>query len=336
MELPPRPAVLPATPPALPPRARWANPTAMIQDSQPSTPYGGLDARAAATNGRPQPAAAPLRRARDPKVVHRGIPDVQGRGDTRGIPLQRAGVTGLRYPATALDPSGVERPTIAVLELSVSVPAESKGTHMSRFVQLVQEDTRRLCPGSLVEVARRMRTLLDAEAGRIDVRFPLFFERAAPVTGATGMVDVGCGITVELDAERLDLALRVEVTVTSLCPCSKEISDYGAHNQRGVITLEVRTARGADGEPTAIPIGELIEAAEESASCRVYPVLKRPDERWVTMEAYENPVFVEDMVRGVAERLMRDERVVWFRAHAQNLESIHGHDAFAETEWSRG
>jgi GTP cyclohydrolase I len=273
--------------------------------------------------------------APDRKLDFKGIPDVQGRGDTRGIPLQRAGVTGLRYPATAIDPEGVERPTIAELELSVSVPAESKGTHMSRFVQLVQEDSRRMCAASLVRIAREMRELLDADSGRIAVRVPLFFERAAPVSGARGLVDVGCGLTVELHGDRLDLVERVEVTVTSLCPCSKEISEYGAHNQRGIITIEVRAARDASDAPLPIPVGDLIHAAEESASCRVYPVLKRPDERWVTMEAYENPVFVEDMVRGVAARLMADERVAWFRVHARNLESIHGHDAFAETEWSR-
>ena len=313
----------------------------MIQDSQPTAPASGTDTRPNQTQGkavgRPTRQAQPTseRRARDPKLEHRGIPDVQGRGDTRGIPLQRAGVTGLRYPATAIDPKGVERPTIASLELSVSVPAESKGTHMSRFVQLIQEDSRQMSADSVVSVARRMRDLLDAESGRIEVRFPLFFERAAPVSGAKGMVDVGCGLTVELHGDTLDLVERVEVTVTSLCPCSKEISDYGAHNQRGILTVEVRTTRGADGQPQTIPVGELIDAAEDSASCRVYPVLKRPDERWVTMEAYENPVFVEDMVRGVAQRLMEDERVAWFHVHARNLESIHGHDAFAETEWRR-
>lgn len=305
-------------------------PAAPAATFDPAGPPSAGPAHAAPTRG-----VAPGRRARDPKLDHRGIPDVQGRGDSRGIPLQRAGVTGLRYPATALDPAGVERPTIATLELSVGVPAEAKGTHMSRFVQLVQDDSRRMGAASLVRVAREMRELLDAEEGRIDVRYPLFFERAAPVSGAKGMVDVGCGLTVELRGDRLDLVERVEVTVTSLCPCSKEISDYGAHNQRGIITVEVRTVCDAEGAPVAIPVGELIEAAERSASCRVYPVLKRPDERWVTMEAYENPVFVEDMVRGVAKRLMEDTRVAWLRVHARNLESIHGHDAFAETSWAR-
>ena len=271
----------------------------------------------------------------DPKLDSRGIPDVQSRGDSRGIALQRAGVTGLRYPATVLDPDGIERPTIAVLEMSVAVPAESKGTHMSRFVQLIQQDARQLSAASLMGVARGMRQRLEAKTGRIDVRFPLFFERAAPVSGEVGLVDVECGLTVDVSETGVDLLESVAVTVTSLCPCSKEISDYGAHNQRGILTLEVRPTRGPDGEPLSIPVGELIEAAEESASCRVYPVLKRPDERWVTMQAYENPVFVEDMVRGVSQRLMADERVTSFRVHARNLESIHGHDAFAETEWSR-
>ena len=304
----------------------------MIQDSQPSVPAARRGAPDAQAFDSPSLGA---RSAQDPKFDHQGIPDVQGRGDVRGIPLQRAGVTGLRYPATAVDPDGVERPTIVELEMSVEVPAESKGTHMSRFVQLVQDDERRLDADSLVDAARRMRELLDAKTGRIQVNFPLFFERAAPVSGEKGLVDVECGLTAELTEDGLDLVERVGVTVTSLCPCSKEISDYGAHNQRGILTVEVRTHTDGDGAPVTIPVGELIHAAEESASCRVYPVLKRPDERWVTMEAYENPVFVEDMVRGTAERLMADERVRWFRVHARNLESIHGHDAFAETEWTR-
>lgn len=273
--------------------------------------------------------------ARPSKVAQGPLEDVQGRGDTRGIRLDRAGVTDVRYPATVVDPDGVERPTIVNLEMSVAVPAESKGTHMSRFIEIVQEDERSLDPTGMVRILREMQRRLESGTARVALEFPMFMEREAPVTKSKGMVDVDCGYVGEIDGDAIDLTQRVTVTVTSLCPCSKEISDYGAHNQRGAVTVEVRTRRDEDGLPVTMPLGDLVFAAEESASCRIYPVLKRPDERWITMEAYENPVFVEDMVRGVAKDLQADERVASFRVHARNFESIHGHDAFAETSWSR-
>jgi len=263
------------------------------------------------------------------------LEDVQGRGDSRGIRLECAGVTDVRYPATALDPEGVERSTIVNLEMSVAVPPESKGTHMSRFIEIVQADERRLGPEAVLRMLRTMQERLDAREARLVLDFRLTMEREAPVTKSKGMIDIECGFVGLIDGDDIDLVQKAVVTVTSLCPCSKEISDYGAHNQRGAVTVEVRTRKGEDGTPVTLPMGDLIFAAEESASCRIYPVLKRPDERWITMEAYENPVFVEDMVRGVAERLQADERVVSFRVHARNFESIHGHDAFAETSWSR-
>ena len=272
---------------------------------------------------------------RPDKTSQAPLEDVQGRGDTRGIVLQRAGVTDVRYPATAIDPDGIERSTIVNLEMSVAVPADSKGTHMSRFIEIVQADERALSPESVIAMLREMQSRLEAQEARLAIEFPLFMEREAPVTKSKGMIDVGCAYVGMIDGEAIDLVQKVVVTVTSLCPCSKEISDYGAHNQRGALTVEVRTTKDADGIPVTLPLGELIYSAEESASCRIYPVLKRPDERWITMEAYENPVFVEDMVRGVATRLQADERVQSFRVHARNFESIHGHDAFAETSWSR-
>ena len=288
---------------------------------------------------RERPAGDPRRQSEGPsrpaKITSDPIEDVQGRGDARGIKLDQAGVTGVRYPATAVDPAGVQRPTIATLEMSVAVPAHSKGTHMSRFLEIVQADGRVLDPTGMVRILKEMQSRLDSGEARLAVDFPLFLEREAPVTGAKGMVDVECGYVGTIDGEGIELSQRVVVTVTSLCPCSKEISDYGAHNQRGAVTVEVRTRAGADGAPITMPLGDLIDAAEESASCRIYPVLKRPDERWVTMEAYENPVFVEDMVRGVAERLEADERIASYTVHARNFESIHGHDAFASTSWTR-
>jgi len=263
------------------------------------------------------------------------LEDVQGRGDVRGIRLDCAGVTDVRYPATAIDPDGVERSTIVKMEMSVVVPPESKGTHMSRFIEIVQADDRQLGPATVLRMLREMQGRLEAAEARLVLEYPMFMEREAPVSKSKGMIDIDCGFVGLIDGDDIDLVQKAVVTVTSLCPCSKEISDYGAHNQRGAVTVEVRTRKDEDGTPVTLPMGDLIFAAEESASCRIYPVLKRPDERWITMEAYENPVFVEDMVRGVAERLQADERVVSFRVHARNFESIHGHDAFAETSWSR-
>ena len=272
---------------------------------------------------------------RPEKATTGPLEDVQGRGDVRGIRLDRAGVTDVRYPATAIDPDGIERPTIVNLEMSVAVPSESKGTHMSRFIEIVQADERGLGPEAVVRMLRVMQRRLEAQEARLALDFPLFMEREAPVTGSKGMIDIDVGYVGLIDGEDIDLVQKAVVTVTSLCPCSKEISDYGAHNQRGAVTVEVRTRKDADGTPVTMPMGELMFAAEESASCRIYPVLKRPDERWITMEAYENPVFVEDMVRGVAERLQADDRVESYRVHARKFESNHGHDAFAETSWSR-
>ncbi|MEM8712310.1 MAG: GTP cyclohydrolase, FolE2/MptA family, partial [Planctomycetota bacterium] len=156
------------------------------------------------------------------------LEDVQGRGDTRGIVLERAGVTDVRYPATAIDPDGIERSTIVNLEMSVAVPAESKGTHMSRFIEIVQADERALSPDSVVAMLRTMQSRLEATEARLAIQFPLFMEREAPVTKSKGMIDVDCGFVGTIDGDTVDLVQKVVVTVTSLCPCSKEISDYGA------------------------------------------------------------------------------------------------------------
>jgi GTP cyclohydrolase IB len=167
------------------------------------------------------------------------------------------------------------------------------------------------------------------------VRFPYFIRRAAPASGATALMDYQCWFTGEAGETSNDFVLGVEVPVTSLCPCSKEISEYGAHNQRGHISTEVRPVRAMNGSPEMIWIEELIEIAESSASAPVYPLLKRVDERHVTMQAYDNPVFVEDMVRNVAVRLQADPRVAWCSVHAVNQESIHNHNAFARVAWTR-
>jgi len=261
--------------------------------------------------------------------------DVQSREDVRGVRLDRAGVSGLRYPIVVLDKRHEKQHTIATIAMSVGVPHNEKGTHMSRFVEVLNERRGEVTMRTLPSILQRVLEHLDAESARVDLSFPYFVERSAPASGAAGLMDYECRFVAEATEASDDFVLGVRVPVTSLCPCSKAISDYGAHNQRGYITIEVRPRRKDDRTPELIWFEELVDLAESCASAPVYPLLKRPDERHVTMQAYENPVFVEDMVRNASRRLQDDPRISWFRVHAVNQESIHNHDAFAEVEWAR-
>ncbi|HWD41790.1 MAG TPA: GTP cyclohydrolase FolE2 [Fimbriimonas sp.] len=261
------------------------------------------------------------------------LEDVQNRRDTRKLALDQAGVSDIRHPIVVLDRERQKQATVATIAMSVNLPHEFKGTHMSRFIEVLSahrgEITLRTLPAILDELKQR----LHAKAARMEVSFPYFLERRAPVTGATALMDYQCAFVGESNGSSADFRLQVTVPVTSLCPCSKAISDYGAHNQRGLITIDVRTNRTPEGLPAIIWIEELVDLAEQAASAPVYPLLKRADERFVTMQAYDNPVFVEDMVRTVALGLQTDSRVAWFRIHAANQESIHNHSAFARIEW---
>lgn len=262
--------------------------------------------------------------------------DVQSRADERGIALDRVGVTDLRYPIVILDRARERQSTTARVTMSVSLPHHFKGTHMSRFLEVLNEHRGEVTMRTLPKMLSELRARLDAESARVELHFTYFLERAAPASGARGLMDYECSFIGEASGTREDFVLGVKVPVTSCCPCSKEISDYGAHNQRGIISIDVRSARVGDArEPALIWIEELVEIAEKSASAPVYPLLKRNDERHVTMQAYENPVFVEDMVRNVAGTLQDDPRVAWFGVHAVNYESIHNHSAFASVEWER-
>lgn len=263
------------------------------------------------------------------------IVDVQSRPDTRGLPLDQVGVRDIRCPITVLDRLAIQQHTIADLNLSVSLPHHFKGTHMSRFVEILERHRGELTMRTMPSLLSELRAKLDAERARVEVRFPYFLNRSAPASGATALMDYQCWFVGEASDEASDFVLGVEVPVTSLCPCSKEISAYGAHNQRGHISIEVRTTPAVTGEPNLYWIEELIEVAERSASAPVYPLLKRADERYVTMQAYDNPVFVEDMVRNVALQMQGDSRVAWFHVKAINQESIHNHNAFASVEWRR-
>ncbi len=259
------------------------------------------------------------------------IEDVQSRPDDRRIAIDQVGVSGLRYPITVLDRMRERQDTVATISMSVALPAEAKGTHMSRFVEVLNDHRGEMTVRTLPAILLHLRGRLQTDRARIEVRFPYFLERSAPASGARGICDYECAFIAETTAAGDRFHLRVRVPVTSVCPCSKAISDYGAHNQRGYLEIEVGTE---PDESRLIWIEELIDIAESSASAPVYALLKRDDERFVTMQAYDNPVFVEDMVRGVAHRLMSDERVKSFRVHAENQESIHNHSAFAQIEWS--
>ena len=255
--------------------------------------------------------------------------DVQNRNDERQVPIDQVGVCDLRYPISVLDRNHEKQHTIARLTLSVSLPHHFKGTHMSRFIEVLNqhrgEVTMRTVPAILTDLRKR----LAAEKAQITVEFPYFLERVAPVSRAKSLMEYDCSFQAEIDGGQEDFVLSVRVPVTSLCPCSKAISDYGAHNQRGFITFTVRTKKGVNGNWKFIWIEELIAIAEKSASAPIYALLKRTDERHVTMQAYDNPVFVEDMVRNAASYLNKDKRIAWFEVRVVNHESIHNHQAFA-------
>lgn len=261
--------------------------------------------------------------------------DVQGTADDRQVAIDQVGVSELRYPITVLDRAHERQRTVAQFSMSVGLPHHFKGTHMSRFIEVLNQHRGEVTLRTLPALLADLRAKVDAETARVEVRFPYFLERLAPVTKAAALMDYQCSFVGESRPSGDTFVLGVCVPVTSLCPCSKAISDYGAHNQRGYITIEVRGPSGEAFERNIIWIEELVEVAEASASAPVFPLVKRPDERHLTMQAFDNPVFVEDMVRNVALKLKADARVLWFRVEARNDESIHNHNAFARVEWRR-
>lgn len=263
------------------------------------------------------------------------VPDVQNEHDDREIALDQVGVSSLRYPIIVMDRDQKEQHVTATLSMSVDLPQQFKGTHMSRFIEVLNGYRGELTMRTLPQILAELKTRLNAESAQIEVNFQYFLERKAPVTGMSGLMDYGCSFQGESNNTDNDFVLGVNVPVTSLCPCSKEISDYGAHNQRGNVDVQIRSTKGQDGIPFLIWIEEVVDLVEQSASAPLYPLLKRPDERHVTMQAYDNPVFVEDLVRNVAVKLKQDKRVAWFSVEAVNQESIHNHNAFARVQWTR-
>jgi GTP cyclohydrolase I len=256
------------------------------------------------------------------------LPDIQKTKDGRGVPIDKVGICDLSFPITVLDRENQRQQTIATISMSVSLPHHFKGTHMSRFLEILSRHQGEITMRTLPAILHDLKQHLDSKAAHIEVEFPYFINRTAPVSGAKAPMDYRCAFIGESNGKHDDFILRVRVPVTTLCPCSKEISDYGAHNQRGLVTITVRPKR-TNGLWELVWIEELIDVAEKSASAPVYPILKRPDERHVTMQAFDNPVFVEDVVRNAAKVLSKDERVQWFEVRAVNQESIHNLSAFA-------
>ena len=254
------------------------------------------------------------------------IADVQSGRDERELAIDQVGIKGLRYPLLFADSDGNAQPTIADCNVYVALPEDRKGTHMSRLVALLESRSESgqppLSVANFPDLVDALVALLEVPGGRIEVAFPFFIKKSAPVSGVASLLDYQVRITGELVDGRYRQTIAVAVPVTSLCPCSKEISEYGAHNQRSTLTITVRP-RGR------LFLTEIIRVAEEEASCELYGLLKRADEKYVTERAYDNPKFVEDLVRGLAARLQADPRVDGFVVEAENFESIHNHSAYA-------
>jgi len=253
------------------------------------------------------------------------LPDTQALPDLRRMPIQKVGVKGLRYPVALRTNDGDAQHTVAEFSMYVGLPHDVKGTHMSRFVEVLERRRAPLDLGGFRALHAEMLERLDAASGHLEMRFPYFIRKTAPVSGVESLLDYSAAWIAETGEDRrLRLVAELAAPVTSLCPCSKRISDYGAHNQRSHITIR---AAMTDGEVT---LEELARIAEDESSCEVYGLLKRPDEKWVTERAYDNPKFVEDLVRDIALRLHADPRIGRFTVASENFESIHNHSAFAE------
>ena len=250
--------------------------------------------------------------------------DIQNLPDTRNIPIDKVGVKNLRYPITVLDRAKEIQHTVASISMYVDLPHTFKGTHMSRFVEILHLIRPEISIRNISEVLSRMKRQLKAASAHLEVTFPYFIEKKAPVSRTPGLMDYTCSIVGSSDSDgKIDIMTEVVVPISSVCPCSKEISDGGAHNQRGEVRLATRFNR-------FIWLEDMIELVEACASCEVYSILKRVDEKEVTERGYANPKFVEDVVRDVAFRLREDKNITWFSVSAENFESIHNHSAFAQ------
>nr|MDK2850650.1 cyclohydrolase [Candidatus Cloacimonadota bacterium] len=249
------------------------------------------------------------------------IPDIQNQSDSRNIVIDKVGVKGLRYPIVVEDRINKTQHTVAELDIYVELPHYLRGTHMSRFVEILHHYHQEALIGNLENFLNELKDSLQAEAAYININFPYFISKKAPISHISSILSYDCEFSASLK-EEYDLLIGVRVPVTSLCPCSKEISAEGAHNQRSIISIKARYQE-------FVWLEELIEIAESSASCEIYSLLKRVDEKYVTEKAYNNPKFVEDIVREVTLKLEQDDRITGFLVESENAESIHSHNAYA-------
>ncbi len=254
------------------------------------------------------------------------LTDTQNERDDRNLPIDRVGVKSLRFPVEVREKSGEVQRTVATVALAVDLPHHYKGTHMSRFIEVLNSHGSCLDVRSMAALPRELLARLDAKRAHVEFQFPFFRSKAAPVTGKEGLLDYEVRFEVEAEKDgEIDFVLTVMVPVTTLCPCSKAISARGAHNQRGLVTYSIRFTE-------AVWIEDAVELVERSASSELYSLLKRPDEKVVTERAYDHPVFVEDLVRNVASDSDAHETIKWYRVEAENFESIHNHNAYAVIE----
>jgi GTP cyclohydrolase I len=248
--------------------------------------------------------------------------DRQSERDFREVAIDRVGIKDLLYPIAVRDLSQQVQHTVANVEMTVDRPHHYKGTHMSRFVEILHTHGREIQVDKLIPMTHSLRQRLEASAAHLTLEFPYFIEKSAPATGALGLVDYRVAFNNNDEKGVDDFILKVCVPLTTLCPCSKAISSYGAHNQRGYVTVAVRTQG-------TLWIEELIKMVERCGSAEIYSLLKRADEKIVTEQAYDHPVFVEDLVRNVAMELNREPRIIAYQIEAENMESIHNHAAYA-------
>ena len=256
------------------------------------------------------------------------IPDTQSAQDARNIAIDRVGIKGLRHPISVIDRSGIPQPTIATLTMSVSLAKEIKGTHMSRFVAILNEQQHTLSVTTLKNLLQTMQQRLESASARVEIQFPYFINKRAPITGTESLMDYQVTLIGHLQQEQLTTHINVVIPITSLCPCSKAIADYGAHNQRAHVAINAQIQG-------TLWIEDLIELAEKEASSELFSLLKRPDEKYVTEKAYDNPKFVEDVVRDIAHQLNIEKRIKGYTLEVENFEAIHNHSAYAAISVSK-
>jgi GTP cyclohydrolase I len=249
------------------------------------------------------------------------IPDIQNQPDNRKITIDKVGVKGVRYPIVVEDKSSGIQHSVADLNIYVELPHHKRGTHMSRFIEILNRYHKEAFIGKLEMFLAELKKTMKAEAAYVDISFPYFIKKHAPVSKIASLLGYDCIFNASLK-EDFKLWIGVLVPVTTLCPCSKEISEYGAHNQRSLISIRVCYNE-------FVWLEELITLAEKHASCEIYPLLKRTDEKYVTEKAFNNPKFVEDIVRGITEELKQDKRITAYHVESENYESIHNHNAYA-------